>query len=389
MSSAYSFTNISGTITKSFALNGIPFDQVYVPTSRNANAVYTYGLGTGTKRQIIAIPGNQPTPPGSILLLVAGDAPVAPSPVIPPPPPAKAQVATPPSIPSAPAPVVSVSSASVLSKGDYYISTSGETILIPPGLPVPSGWTKQLVPDPSLPQVAGSNNISSGEVFQNPSNGAYIDVPPGNVVPNLWIRVPESQIPSSAEIIKAPDVAASQAITQYVAQQAAMQAQVASDLKAIVPIIGVVGFAYLAYLIIMKPNAAKQFVERMTIAKDIVVDGAWIAVAGGILAAGGFVTYEFASYYNHYGSVGKALEYMTEDTITNVLEVIVDVLIGAAKAIIDYFEKSGFSPIGSTVSVIKDISSGMSVKDSITDSFSTFTGGLPDGSGTGTDGWTK
>lgn len=382
MSSGYSFTDLKGN-TKIFGLNGSAIDGVYIPTPKNSKAIYTYGIGTGSSRKLAQLAGNAPAPPQSVLIQVIGD---YPSPVTPPPAPAQQQVATPPSIPT-PAPALG---AAQVSDGSVYLNPGGgQLIQVPQGQPVPDLWVKQTTPPasdanvvqaPFVPLPVGDDNISTGETFINPGNGAYINVPAGNPVPNLWMRVPDTEIPPSANVIQAPDVAT-------VVQQAAEQAQIASALKAIVPIVGVAGFAYIAYLIIFKPNQAKYVIERLTLTKDIVVDGAWIAVAGGILLAGGFVTYEFVSYYNHYGSVGKALEYMTEDVIVNTLNVIVDVLLGAVKATIDYGNKSGiFGFVGSSVSLAEDLAGGMSLKESFKDSFG---GAIGQSIAVDENGWTK
>lgn len=381
MSSGYSFTDRAGN-TKIYGLNGQAIDSGYAPTPRNSKAIYIYAAGTGDKRILMQLPGNVPAPPKTVLIQVTGD---PPSPITPTPSPAAQQVATPPSIPSTPALGVAQ-----ISDGSTYLNPSGgQLIQVPQGQPVPDLWVKQTTPPaadanviqaPFTPIPVGDNNVSTGETFVNPGNGAYVNVPAGNVVPNEWMRVPDTEIPPSANVIQAPDVAT-------VVNQAATQAEVASVLKKLVPVLGVAGFAYLAYLIIMKPNSARQFVERLTLTKDIVVDGAWIAIAGGILAAGGFVTYEFASYYNHYGSAGKALEYMTEDVITNTLSVIIDVLLGAVKAVIDYGNKSGiFGFVGSATSFVEDLAGGMSLKESFKDSFG---GALGQSIAVDSDGWTK
>jgi hypothetical protein len=383
----YSFTDPKTKSVHIFS-PGDTITGLFVPTPANSAAMYTYTIMSGSTKKTFTLPGNAMTIVGSVLSSVVGD---APSPITPPPPPASNKVATPPSIPQTPTLGVSQTS-----DGSVYMNPSGgQLIQVPAGQPVPDLWVKQTTPPPAsatvvqappIPQniasivAAGGTNLSDGGVYMNPSNKAYVQIPAGNPVPDLWIRIgDESVLPQGTPVVQMPDLNA-----------AVKQAQVASSINAAIPIIGAAGFAYLAYLIIMKPSAAEFVISRLTAFKDVVVDSAWIAVAGGILVAGGFVSYEFYEYYNHYGTVGKALEYMTEDTITNVLGVIVDVLIGAAKAIINFWNKSGL--LGSVVggiNVITDVAGGMSAGDAFKDSFTFFTGGLDSGPGKDDQGWTQ
>jgi hypothetical protein len=327
MSSGYSFTDRTGN-TKIYGLNGQAIDSGYAPTPRNSKAVYIYAAGTGDKRILMQLPGNVPAPPKTVLIQVTGD---PPSPVTPTPSPAAQQVATPTSIPSTPALGVAQ-----VSDGSTYLNPSGgQLIQVPQGQPVPDLWVKQTTPPaadanviqaPFAPIPVGDNNISTGETFVNPGNGAYVNVPAGNVVPNAWMRVPDTEIPPSANVIQGQDVAG-------VTQQAMQQAQLTKTITMILTGVGIAGATWLGYQIVTNPAMAAEILKKYTVLKDFVTSSAQIATALLVIVGISFGSYEFFSFYEaNDGDIAATVGDMLSSALVIALE-------ATAEGIIDLVKK--------------------------------------------------
>lgn len=377
---SYSFTDKFGT-QKLFSIGSIIDGPYYTPSSGNPKAVYTYSMGTGSQRKLVAVSGGNMAPLGMFLFQVIGDLPSSGS--------AQTVPTTVTNDPMASSTTTFVSGPQKVSPGAVYVNPSGTYIDMPQGSPVPDAWVIATPPPaanvieapstyipPTIAQSGGSN-ISTGGVYINPS-GTYVNIPAGQAVPDLWRpAVGALAPPSNSVIIQAPDTAA--IVRNY---------EVIYIIETLIGIVGVAGIAYLGYTIVTKPEAAKIMLSKITAFKDLVVDISQILIAGAIITVASLAGYEFWAYYDHYGSVGKALQYMTQDFITNVLTVIVDILVGAGKALINFWNKSGLSgALLSGVSLAGDLASGMSWKDSVDDSFQAFTGGSS--TVQSSDGWTQ
>lgn len=376
---SYSFTDTFG-VQKLFSLGSIIDGPYYTPTTNNSKASYIYAIGTGASRKLVQSSGSKMAPMGFYLFSVTGDSPSSGN--------SQTSPTTITSNPVPTPPVVPIPGPQNVSPGATYINPSGTYIYEPAGNAVPDSWTQTVVPTdasvivspstvvpPTIAQSGGSN-ISTGGIYVNPS-GTYVNIPAGQAVPDLWRPATGALTPpSGATVIQAPDTAA--LVRNY---------EVIYIIETLIGIAGVAGIAYLGYTIVTKPEAAKIMLSKITAFKDLVVDISQILVAGAIITVASLAGYEFWAYYDHYGSVGKALQYMTQDFITNVLTVIVDILVGAGKALINFWNKSGLSgALLSGVSLAGDLASGMSWKDSVDDSFQAFTGGSS--TVQASDGWT-
>jgi len=215
-------------------------------------------------------------------------------------------------------------------------------IQVPTGQPVPDLWVKQttapptsttVVEAPVIPDYVGAGTVSSGETYQNPGNGAYVNVPAGNPVPDLWIKVPEEEIPPDAPVIQGQDMAG-------VANQAMQQAQITKIVTTIITGVGIGACAWLAYNIVTNPEKAVEVVKRYSILKDLLVDSSQIAVALLVICSIGFGSYEFFSFYEANGgdlaaTVGDMLSSAFAITLEAVADGIVDLVKKLAEAIWD------------------------------------------------------
>jgi hypothetical protein len=98
----------------------------------------------------------------------------------------------------------------------------------------------------------------------------------------------------------------------------------------IIAVVGLAGIGYVGYLIVTNPEGAKVFLARFTELKGLIIDSTELIVAFGVIAAIGFVSYEFAVAYNEAGDVPGAIASMT----ASVLELFVKALVDAVEDLI-------------------------------------------------------
>lgn len=255
----------------------------------------------------------------------------------------------PPSPPQpTPAPAGVAAPSYAVSKGGFYLAANtGARILLPPGMPIPPGWTPDVgtpaptapVPAAQVPTVAQSviaqtlplvgsttpdqwtpvntddptQPVSTGETYVS-GDGKSIVVPKGTPVPADW-----KPITSVVDLEPMPGGGSSSTTITF------------PTILKIMGVLGAVGLGYLTYLAVAHPSQARAFLAGFTEFKDLVVDSSQLLIALGIISGIAFVSYEFIGAYQATGSVAGAIGKLTADVIETMVMAVVDALEQLAK----------------------------------------------------------
>jgi hypothetical protein len=265
------------------------------------------------------------------------------------------------------------------SGGGNYVSPSGVVVALPPGNAIPAGWVLYV---PGSYLFVSGTKIKQVKVGDKQDINGYYPVNDGNyqisalsqsgTSADVFVVTKGEQVtgvnvcyligftgpaepppaapvaPNSSTLGIAPDPTASDPYSDAPAIPVGYVGPVAKPdpYAPIVPqekassgmgdalllvgkIIGAVGLAgvgYTGYLILTNPEGAKVFLQRFTDLKGLIVDSMQLLLAFGIIAAIGFVSYEFTVAYNETGSVPGALASMGADAVEGFVKILVETI---------------------------------------------------------------
>lgn len=264
------------------------------------------------------------------------------------------------------------------SSGGNYVSQSGTVVALPVGSAIPDGWVQYIpgtytfVSGTKIKQVkVGDKQDINGYYPANDGNYQISALSVSGMSTDVFVVTKGQQVtgvnvcyligytpptepppavpvnPTSSDLGIAPDPTASDPYSNapaipedYVGPVSkpdpyAPMGPTGSDSAAsgglllaskIIAVVGLAGIGYVGYLIVTNPEGAKVFLSRFAELKELIVDSAQLLVSFGVIAAIGFISYEFILAYEKAGDVPGAIASLTASTIETFITVLVTVI---------------------------------------------------------------
>ena len=313
---SYSFVDKSGKILQ--VLLNTPVPAGFRPLDQNPSGKYTY-YDVATKKTFTLPPGM----PSTGLWILKG---------------------------------VEITSYNI-SKGEAYDTGNG-TVIVPPGSPVPIGWTPTIqvnfgstvltdVPGIGVVAVDSSTNqsqdIPPGSVaYQTPNSGIII-VPKDKDVPSSWVVADANPTntdeiyqndANGAEVVNDanPGAFADPLINLQFPPPPPQPSNLWKIIGGVIVGAGALGLAYLGYLAWKSPHQLAKVVETSAKTAGFIITIAQALAAVAIIGALSFVGYEFLQAMDaNNGDVAKSIGSMLASTIETFVEAIVDAVEQLAK----------------------------------------------------------